>query len=84
MTPEKILQLIDLYEEMLCNWPKINYHSSYLDDLNKSEILSYAHHLCGIAPTLKHENLNYCLAAIQTCLSFAGWFTLDDIREHNS
>lgn len=51
------------------------------------EILSHAHYLAcnlqNIHSQTQYGKLNRHFTAIQMCLSFAGWYTLDELMQHN-
>jgi len=51
------------------------------------EILSHAHYLAlnleSFNPQTQYGKLNRHFTAIQMCLSFAGWYTLDELMQHN-
>jgi len=55
--------------------------------LGKEEMLAHAHFLTdgvkGYARNGKLRKMGNHLTAIQMCLSFAGWYTLEDITNHN-
>lgn len=56
-------------------------------DCSVDELLSHAHYLVVMFSTYDAEaqygKLNRHPAAIQMLLSFAGWYTLHDLMEHN-
>ncbi len=91
MTPEKITAIIDVYEERLCaaNVPKVRMDPKRMfASLTKEELLAHAHFLCdGVRQYAKdpqkQRKTGSHLTAIQMCLSFAGWHTLEDIMGHN-
>jgi hypothetical protein len=91
MTPEKILTIVAIYEKRLLEEkifkiridPKRTFAS-----LSKEEILSHAYYLIdGIKEYIKTPNKEgkACrhLASVQMCLSFAGWYSLEDLINHN-
>lgn len=56
--------------------------------LNKEELLAHAHYLTdGVKEYAKdserQRKAGSHLTAIQMCLSFAGWYTLEDLMNHN-
>jgi hypothetical protein len=56
--------------------------------LSPQELLAHAHALCEGAKTYARDpekwgKANRHFAAIQMCLSFAGWYTLADLKDHN-
>lgn len=91
MTPERILALINTYEEHLreANVPKVRMDPKRtFEALNRDEILAHAHFLCEGAKQYARDpdkigKANRHLTAIQMCLSFAGWYTLADLMNHN-
>ncbi len=91
MTPEKIISVIEMYEERLRMEgiskvrmdPKRTFEST-----NKNERLMHAHFLCdGVKEYAKdsqrQRKAGSHLTAIQMCLSFAGWYTLEELMNHN-
>jgi hypothetical protein len=91
MTPEKILSLVGIYEERL---EQANIPVQRMDptrtfgSLSPDEVLAHAHFLCsGVrAYAIKPEKFakaNRHFTALQMCLSFANWYTLDQLRVHN-
>lgn len=91
MTPEKMVSIIDTYERNLRRAkirevrmsPKRTFAS-----LGVRKILEHAHFLCNGAKQFaldpqKWGKANRHLTAIQMCLSFAGWYTLEDLMSHN-
>ncbi|MHB8710609.1 MAG: hypothetical protein ACYC6X_03615 [Minisyncoccota bacterium] len=91
MTPEKIIAVIEMYEERLRRArirkirmdPKCTFES-----LSKGLLLAHAHSLCeGVKEYArdpqKQGKANRHLTAVQMCLSFAGWYTLEDLMNHN-
>lgn len=92
MAREKIDRVVENYlsrlkEEQI---PKKRMDTSRtFGSLTEEEILSHAHYLCSRIksgdPAPKHEaKMMRHLAAAQMCLSFANWYTLDDLMLHNS
>ncbi len=91
MTPEKITEVIKMYERRLCEAgvPKIPMDSGKkFSELSKNELLAHAHFLCegvkkyALDPKKRRKTGSH-LTAVQMCLSFAGWYTLDDLKYHN-
>lgn len=91
MTPEKIVSVIEMYEKRLYEAgvpktrmdPKRTFGSSSV-----AERLAHAHFLCdGVKEYAKdpqrQRKTGSHLTAIQMCLSFAGWYTLEDLMNHN-
>lgn len=91
MTPEKIISVITMYEERLLKEgvpkqrmdPKRTFAS-----LTKEEILAHVHYLIdGVKEYAttpdKEGKTGRHLGSIQMCLSFAGWYTLEDLMNHN-
>lgn len=91
MTPEHIISIIEMYEKRLqeANIPKVRMDPSRtFQSLSKDEILAHAHYLCdGVKEYARDPNLRRKtgshLTAVQMCLSFAGWYTLEDLMKHN-
>ena len=58
------------------------------ESLNMFEILAHAHYLCdGVKEFAgnprKQRKMGSHLAAVQMFLSFAGWYTLQELMDHN-
>lgn len=91
MAPEKIIAIIEMYEHRLVaeNIPKIRMDpSDTFASLTKEGLLAHAHFLCdGVKEYARDpEKLRKTgshLTAVQMCLSFAGWYTLEDLMNHN-
>ncbi|MEK7629810.1 MAG: hypothetical protein AAB432_00295 [Patescibacteria group bacterium] len=91
MTAEKVISVIEMYEKQLyeAGIPKIRMDpKKTFASLSKNEILAHAHYLCdGIKKYAKNPEKQgksgRHLASIQLCLSFAGWYTLEDLMNHN-
>lgn len=91
MTPEKITSVIEMYEERLHakKIPKIRINPKRtFASLRTDEMLAHAHFLCdGVKEYAKDPEMQRKagshLTAVQMCLSFAGWYTLEDIMNHN-
>lgn len=91
MTLEKIISVIEMYEKRLREEsvpkirmdPKRTFHSTSV-----AERLAHAHFLCdGVKEYAKdperQRKTGSHLTAVQMCLSFAGWYTLEDLMNHN-
>jgi hypothetical protein len=91
MTPEKIISVIEMYEKKLiaANIPKQRMDPGRtFASLNKDERLAHAHYLCdGVKEYARDpEKLRKTgshLTSVQLCLSFAGWYTLEELMAHN-
>lgn len=91
MNPDKITSIVSLYAEQLskAGIPKLRMDPTCtFRDLEKVEILAHAHFLCdGVLEFAqnpeKQGKTNRHLASIQLCLSFAGWYTLQELMDHN-
>jgi hypothetical protein len=91
MTPDKILAVAQMYSTILqaqgISPTRIDTSCSFATQTNSS-LLQHALHLCvGITELAgdsgKIGKANRHLAAAQMCLSFAGLYTLDELRSHN-
>ncbi len=91
MTTEKILSVIQMYEKRLVaeGIPKTRIDiKRTFGSLTKPEILAHAHFLIdGVKeyakdPEKKRKTGSH-LTAIQMFLSFAGWYTLEELMHHN-
>lgn len=93
MTPEQIVVNIELYAAQLYvkGVPARRMDPSRkFSSLSEGEILAHAHYLCdrtrirqmAIDPG-KWGKLNRHYTAIQMCLSFAGWYTLEQLMAMN-
>ena len=91
MTPEKIISVIEMYEKRLvrAGVPKVRINPKLtFRDVSKEELLQHAHYLCdgvkkyALDPEKKRKTGSH-LTAVQMCLSFAGWYTLEDLMNHN-
>jgi len=95
MTPEKIISVIEMYEEHFSqkDIPKVRIYIErdivkQLVSLSEDEMLAYAHFLTDSVkeyakdPKRQREARSH-LAFLQTCLFLAGWYTLEEIMEHN-
>ena len=91
MNSEKIISIIEMYERRLRkeDIPKIRMDPKRtFASLNKKEILAHAHFLTdGVKEYAKDDSrqrkAGSHLTAIQMCLSFAGWYTLEELMNHN-
>jgi hypothetical protein len=91
MTPDKIIEIIGRYEKELAGAkiPKKRMDPAlYFRDLSSDELLAHAHYLCeGIKKYAKNSHqqrkAGSHLTAVQMCLSFAGWYTLEELMDHN-
>jgi len=91
MTPQKIISVIEVYEERLRKMgiPKIRMNPQRtFESLTREERLAHAHFLCdgvkkyALDPE-KQRKTGSLLTAVQMCLSFAGWYTLEELMCHN-
>ena len=91
MTTEKILSLVAKYRIQFekRGIPKIRMDSRRtLGSLPPTQLLAHAHYLLdGLAeyaqdPEKKGKTGRH-LASVQMILSFAGWYTLQDLMNHN-
>lgn len=91
MDAHTIVLVISMYEERLQKEhvpkqridPKRTFQTT-----STEERLMHAHYLCGGAKQFaldpeRQGKANRHLTAIQMCLSFAGWYTLEDLMNHN-
>ena len=91
MTPEKIISVVNMYERRLqvASVPKIRIDPKRtFASLRRDEILAHAHFLTDGLKELalnqeKQRKAGSHLTAIQMCLSFAGWYTLEELMNHN-
>ncbi len=90
MDSKKIIEVVEMYQSKLseAHIPKLRMNPERtFESLNKVEILAHAHFLTnGTKEYAKQEKMRKAgshLSAIQMCLSFAGWYTLDDLMSHN-
>lgn len=91
MSTEQMLRMLEIYEKRLAaiGIPKVAMDSDRtFGSLSRDEILAHAHYL--IDGTRKHildpdkeGKANRHFASIQMCLSFANWYTLEDLKGHN-
>ncbi len=80
-----------MYEERLrqANVPKARMDiKKTFGELTRDELLAHAHFLCdgvkeyAVDPAKKRKTGSH-LTAVQMCLSFAQWYTLEDLMNHN-
>lgn len=91
MTPEKMIAVIEMYEQRLAKEgiPKVRMDPKLtFGELSQFELLCHAHFLCDDAKVFaqdpaRQRKAGSHLTAIQICLSFAGWYTLEDLMSHN-
>jgi len=90
MDSEKIISVVEMYEKRLrdVGVPKIRMNPKRtFASLSREEMLAHAHFLTdGVKEYAKEGKLRKMgshLTAIQMCLSFAGWYTLEDLMNHN-
>lgn len=91
MKPEKIISVITMYEDRLhkAGIPKIRMDPSRMfRSLTDSEILAHAHFLVDSAKEFavdpeRQRRAGSHLSSIQMCLGFAGWYTLQELMNHN-
>ncbi len=91
MTPQEIIAVLEVYEKRL-EEEGVAKHAMPPDvcfgSVSHEEILSHAYYLCdGVRDYLKSQDTmakaNRHFAAIQMCLSFACWYTLEELMSHN-
>jgi hypothetical protein len=92
MTPQKIAQVATYYSTLLREQGvvscRIDPDSSFATQ-DKTAVLAHVLYLCERIPTYacteeKNGKAHRHLAAAQMCLSFVGWFTLNELRVHNA
>ncbi len=91
MTPEKIISVVEMYEKRLAQAgiPKTRMDPKRtFGSLTSEERLAHAHYLCDGVRTAayapgKFGKANRHLASVQLCLSFADWYTLEELMGHN-
>jgi hypothetical protein len=91
MDPQKVISVVSMYEEELKKQgvPKkrINPEKTFRE-ATYDEILAHTHYLIdgvkeyAMTPG-KEGKTGRHLASIQMCLSFAGWYTLEELMNHN-
>ena len=91
MTPEKIISVIKMYETRLSDECIVKVRmdpSKKFQGASTWELLAHAHYLCdgvkqfAVDPDRQRKAGSH-LTAVQMCLSFAGWYTLEELMEHN-
>jgi len=91
MHPQKIIAVIESYETRLqaLHVPKVRIDPSRtFGSLSPEELLAHAHYQCdgvkqyALDPKLQRKTGSH-LAAVQMCLSCAGWYTLEELMHHN-
>ncbi len=91
MTPEKIVSIADMYIERLRGrgfFPVRMEVGRTFQSLTRTELLAHAYYLCENVKKLavnpeEQGKARRHLSAAQMCLSFAGWYTLRQMMEHN-
>lgn len=91
MTPKQIISVIEMYEERLvaAGVPKIRMDPKRtFRSTTVAERLAHAHYLCAgvkkyVREPEKQRKTGSHLTAVQMCLSFAGWYTLEELMQHN-
>jgi len=91
MTPRKIISVIEMYEKRLRDEgiPKIRMDPKRsFAELSRDEILAHAHFICAgckeyARDPQKQRKTGSHLTVVQMCLSFANWYTLEDLMNHN-
>ena len=91
MKLEKIVSVIEMYEKLLresnIQKKQMNIKKTFAE-LSKDELLSHAYFLCSGVKEYsqdpeKQRKTGSHLTAVQMCLSLAGWYTLEDLMNHN-
>ncbi len=91
MHPQKIISVIERYETRLqhSHVPKVRMDiRRTFGSLSPEELLAHAHYLCdgvkqyALDPGRQRKAGSH-LTAVQMCLSFAGWYTLEELMLHN-
>ncbi|MBU1091574.1 hypothetical protein KKA27_01805 [Patescibacteria group bacterium] len=91
MTSGQIISVIEMYEDLFRKAliPKIRMDPKRtFASLSNKEMLAHAHFLTdGVKQFAKdpekRRKTGSHLTAIQMCLSFANWYTLEELMEHN-
>lgn len=91
MKREHIIRVVERYISRLreAQIPKSRMNPARtFGSLTQEEVLAHAHYLCARIkssdPAEKHEAKTMRhLAAAQMCLSFANWYTLEELMDHN-
>jgi len=91
MTPDQIIRVIEIYEQRFreSQLPALRMDTSRkLRSLNERELRMHAHYLCEEIRKLvdqpgKEGKVGRLLGFLQACLCFSGWYTIDQLRNHN-
>ena len=91
MTPDKIRSVVITYQAELTErgiTPQRIDTQKKFADYSEEEVLAHAAHLCCniidfLDDPAEWDKLNRHLGALQMCLSFAGCYSLDELRAHN-
>ena len=90
MDSEKVISVIEMYQERLAreNVPKIRMNiQKAFSSLTREEVLAHAHFITDGAKEYarqgKLRKMGSHLTVVQMCLSFAGWYTLEELMNHN-
>ena len=91
MDAKKIEGIVQMYKDKLVHnkIPSRRMNTSKaFQDTDRDERLMHAHYLCENIHTFLHDEekwgkVNRHFTAIQMCLSYAGWYTLDELMGHN-
>lgn len=91
MSPEQIIAVVSMYEKRLveANIPKERMaENRTFESLSLAERLAHAHYLIDGVKQLaitpgKERKTGSHLTSIQMCLSFSGWYTLKELKDHN-
>lgn len=91
MTPAEIIALTNQLEWLLTRQhiPKVQVPpGSYFGKMKKEQLLAHANFLCDevrkYADDSEHwGKANRLFASLQMCLSFAGWYTLQELQMMN-
>ena len=91
MKPEKIISVVEMYEKRLKQEGVVKRRMDTkctFKSLNKKQLLEHAFYLVDgikiyVKDPAKQRKTGSHLTAIQMCLSFAGWYTLEDLMSHN-
>lgn len=92
MTPEQIISVIEMYERRLvaAGVPRTRMDPRRAFRFTTiAERLAHAHYLCAgvkkyVQDPEKQRKTGSHLTAVQMCLSFAGWYTLEELIQHNT
>jgi len=91
MDPQKIISVIESCETRLqhLHIPKVRMDlSRTFGSLSREQLLMHGHYLCdgvkryALDPQLQRKTGSH-LTAVQMCLSFADWYTLEELMNHN-